>query len=94
MRHTRPEGGKALIPAIVLIMMAPFYSLIQVFPWVMASRLVPALLGAPPYPLRPPGFTGPDPYDPYGPDSPEPRPFKNPGLMMCRELLDMCGDQG
>ena len=77
------------------------------------------MLGAPPYPMRNPGFTGPDPYDPqqckpeaecralallfshsplptrphvstrrYGPDTPEPRPFKNPGFEMCRTLLE------
>ena len=40
------------------------------------------------YPPRPGGFTGPDPYDPYGPDSPEPRPFQNPGAEMCHSLLE------
>ena len=57
-------------------------------PWLVTSRVVPALLGAPPYPMRNPGFTGPDPYDPYGPDTPEPRPYKNPGFEMCRTLLE------
>ena len=79
---------KTLTPTIIALLVAPLYSFVQILPWTIASRWVPALLGAPPYPYRPPGFTGPDPYDPYGPDTPEPRPYKNPGFEMCRTMLE------
>ena len=71
---------KAIVPAVIMILVSPLYTVLQVLPWLLASRFIPALLGAPPYPARNPGFTGPDPYDPYGPDTPEPRPFKNNGF--------------
>ena len=78
----------ALAPVIVSLLLAPMWSILQVLPWLIAQRVIPALLGAPVYPPRPGGFTGPDPYDPYGPDSPEPRPFQNPGAEMCHSLLE------
>jgi len=79
---------KALVPAVIMLILAPLYSVLQVLPILVGQRLIPALLGAPPYPPRTPGFTGPDPYDPYGPDTPEPRPYKNPGFEMCRTMLE------
>jgi hypothetical protein len=80
--------GKAIAPAIVMMLAAPLYSIVMVIPDLLMKKFIPALLGAPMYPPRPAGFTGPDPYDPYGPDSPEPRPFPNAGMAMCRKLLE------
>ena len=80
--------AKALVPAVVAMLMAPFYSVLVALPDLIIQRLIPTLLGAPVYPPRPAGYTGPDPYDPYGPDTPEPRPFPNPGTAMCRQLLE------
>lgn len=76
------------LPIIQDVLLAGYGPLLMFLMPLFLFRFLPLLLDGTIYAQRPAGFTGPDPYDAYGPDSPEPRPFKKPVMQMCYRLLD------
>eukprot|EP00300_Choanocystis_sp_HF-7_P027644 c32822_g1_i1.p1 GENE.c32822_g1_i1~~c32822_g1_i1.p1 ORF type:complete len:494 (-),score=46.07 c32822_g1_i1:484-1965(-) len=79
---------EVLFPIIFDVLLGGFGPILFLLLPMFLIRFIPLVLGGTLYAQRPAGFSAPDPYDAYGPDSPEPRPFKKPAMEMCYRLLD------